>query len=62
MEDVELVRRLGRKRLVALDTTAVTSADKWHRQGWYRRSLRNLACLALYFAGTPPRLIARLYG
>jgi rSAM/selenodomain-associated transferase 2 len=62
MEDVELARRLGRKRLVALETAAVTSADKWQRQGWYRRSLRNLACLALYFARIPPRLIARLYG
>ena len=62
MEDVDLVRRIGRHRLVALDMAAITSADKWHRQGWHRRSLRNLVCLALYFAGVPPRLIARLYG
>jgi hypothetical protein len=62
MEDVDLIRRLGRRRLVALDVAAVTSAAKWQRQGWYRRSLRNLACLALYFAGVPPWLIARLYG
>ena len=62
MEDVDLVRRLGRRRLVALDAAAITSAAKWQRQGWYRRSLRNLACLTLYFAGVPPRLIARLYG
>lgn len=62
MEDVDLIRRLGRKRLVALDCDAVTSAAKWHRDGWYRRSLRNLACLSLYYAGVPPRLIARLYG
>ncbi len=61
MEDVDLVRRLGRRRLVALDATAVTSAEKWRRQGWHRRSLRNLACLTLYFAGVPPRHIARLY-
>lgn len=61
MEDVDLVRRLGRRRLVALDGTAITSAKKWQSQGWYRRSLRNLGCLALYFAGVPPRLIARLY-
>jgi rSAM/selenodomain-associated transferase 2 len=61
MEDVDLVRRLGRRRLVALDVAAVTSAAKWQRQGWYRRSARNLACLALYFAGVPPRLIVRLY-
>ena len=62
MEDVDLVLRLGRRRLVALDITAVTSAAKWQRQGWCRRSLRNLACLTLYFAGVPPRLIARFYG
>ena len=61
MEDVDLVRRLGRRRLMPLDATAVTSAEKWQRQGWYRRSLRNLACLTLYFAGVPPRHIARLY-
>jgi rSAM/selenodomain-associated transferase 2 len=61
MEDVDLVRRLGRRRLVGLDVAAVTSAAKWQRQGWYRRSARNLACLALYFAGVPPRLIVRLY-
>ena len=61
MEDVDLVRRLGRRRLGGLDVAAVTSAAKWQRQGWYRRSARNLACLALYFAGVPPRLIVRLY-
>ena len=61
MEDVDLVRRLGRRRLVALEATAITSAEKWQRQGWYSRSLRNLTCLTLYFAGVPPRHIARLY-
>ena len=61
MEDVDLVRRIGRPRLVILDATAHTSAEKWERDGWYRRSARNLACLSLYFLGIPPRLIARLY-
>jgi rSAM/selenodomain-associated transferase 2 len=61
MEDVDLVRRLGARRLVALDAAAVTSAAKWERDGWRRRSLRNLLCLGLYFAGVPPRVIARLY-
>ena len=41
---------------------AITSADKWRRQGWYRRSARNLCCLALWFLGVPPRVIARVYG
>jgi len=61
MEDVDLVRRLGRRRLVALEAAAVTSAARWERDGWYRRSLRNLGCLALYAAGVPPRVIARIY-
>ena len=61
MEDVDLIRRLGRRRMVALDIAAITSAEKWQRDGWYRRSLRNLFCLTLYFAGVPPHLIVRLY-
>lgn len=61
MEDVELVRRIGRRRLVALDAAAVTSAARWEADGWHVRSARNLACLALYAAGVPPRMIATLY-
>jgi len=61
MEDVDLVRRLGRRRLLGLDAAAVTSADRWRRGGYFRRSARNLACLTLYFLGVPPARIARLY-
>jgi rSAM/selenodomain-associated transferase 2 len=61
MEDVDLVRRLGRRRLVGLDADAVTSAAKWERDGWYRRSCRNLMCLSLWRLGLPPERIARLY-
>jgi rSAM/selenodomain-associated transferase 2 len=61
MEDVDLVRRLGRNRLVALAADAVTSAAKWEIQGYLNRSARNLACLTLWFAGLPPRQIQRLY-
>lgn len=62
MEDVDLARRIGRARLAALDIAAVTSAERWERDGWLARSARNLACLSLYFAGVPPRWLARLYG
>jgi rSAM/selenodomain-associated transferase 2 len=61
MEDVDLVRRLGRARLQPLMADAVTSAAKWQRDGWRLRSLRNLGCLGLWLAGLPPRHIARLY-
>ena len=61
MEDVDLIRRLGRHRLVGLSPGAVTSATKWERGGWYRRSCRNLLCLSLWHVGVPPGRIARIY-
>jgi hypothetical protein len=61
MEDVDLVRRIGRRRLIALDATATTSAARYRRDGYCGRSLRNLTCLALYYLGVPPRVIIRLY-
>jgi rSAM/selenodomain-associated transferase 2 len=62
MEDVDLVRRIGRRQLRQLDVAAVTSAARWRRDGWWRRSARNLLCLALYALGVRPERIARLYG
>lgn len=62
MEDVDLVRRVGRKNLVPLDADSVTSAVRYERDGWTMRPLRNLSCLALYFAGVSPAAIAHLYG
>jgi hypothetical protein len=61
MEDVALIRRIGRKSLVALPADFITSAEKWRRDGWYARSVRNLFCLSLWFAGVSPDRIARLY-
>jgi len=61
MEDVELVRRIGGARLGALDVAATTSAARWQRDGYLRRSARNLLCLGLWFAGVPPRIIALVY-
>jgi len=62
MEDVDLVRRIGRRKLMALDADAVTSAERYERDGWLARPMRNLSCLALYFAGLSPGVIRRLYG
>ncbi len=62
MEDVDLIVRLGRRRLIGLHADAVTSAGKWERDGWYRRSCRSLLCLALWRLGVPPGRIAGIYG
>jgi len=62
MEDVDIVRRLGRERLTPLAADAVTSAARYRRDGYLARPLRNLCCLTLYFLGLPPSLLLRLYG
>ena len=62
MEDVDLVRRIGRRRLVMLDVALETSGIRHARHGIAVRSVRNLACLALYFLGVPPRALVWLYG
>jgi len=61
MEDVDLVRRVGKQRLAMFESRAITSAARY-RNGYLRRSLRNLSCLALYFMGMPTPMIAKLYG
>lgn len=61
MEDVDLVRRIGRRRLVMLDAEATTSAARYRRGGFWLRPLRNQFCLLLWFVGIPARTIARLY-
>lgn len=61
MEDVDLVRRIGRQRLVALEADAVTSADRYRRGGWWARPLRNLTLLGLFLAGVPAHRLVRAY-
>ena len=62
MEDVEFARRLGPRRLRPITAAIHASARRYRSGGYLRRPARNLLCLSLYFAGVPPRHIARLYG
>ncbi len=61
MEDVALVRRVGRRRLVMLPVEAVTSAARYRSEGYLRRPLRNLGLLALFLLGVSPAWLARRY-
>jgi rSAM/selenodomain-associated transferase 2 len=62
MEDVEFVRRLKRKgRLRHLTLSLTTSARRWERDGWWRRSANNLLTLALYAMGVSPGRLAKRY-
>ena len=60
MEDVAIARRL-RRALTPLDAAAVTSAERYLREGWLARGARNLSTQALWLAGVPPERLAARY-
>jgi len=62
MEDVDFMRRLKRQgRIRHLNLKLVTSARRWEREGWWRRTRGNLTLLALYYVGVSPERLARRY-
>ena len=62
MEDVDFVRRLRRLgRLRHLSCPVVTSARRWERDGWTRRTLSNWSLMLQYLAGASPARLARRY-
>jgi hypothetical protein len=61
MEDVDLSRRIGRRRLALLRCQAVTSAREFGDRGHLRRALRSLGYLTLFYCRVPVRVIVRLY-
>lgn len=65
MEDVEFIRRLikreGRGALHVLKARAVTSAERYERDGYARRVVKNLAILTRYYLGASPEALAKDY-
>ena len=62
MEDVDLVRRVGRRgRMVYLRTPIRVSPRRWERDGWVRRTAGNVLILVLYALGIAPERLARVY-
>jgi rSAM/selenodomain-associated transferase 2 len=62
MEDVDFIRRLRRHgNLEHADVQALTSARRWERDGWLRRTVDNSLLVALFFAGYSPERLARHY-
>lgn len=64
-EDVDFVDRLvrakGRRALRIFAATATTSADRYAREGYATRVLKNAFCLSLYRLGFAPGKIAGFY-
>jgi rSAM/selenodomain-associated transferase 2 len=61
MEDVMLVRALGKRRIVILDAEARTSAAKYERDGWHKRAWSNAWLLTRFLLGARPEDLARAY-
>lgn len=61
MEDVDLIRRVGRAYLRVLDSHITTSAVKYQRDGYWKRPFKNLGLMCLYRLGIPPAKLAELY-
>ncbi|MGH9371060.1 MAG: TIGR04283 family arsenosugar biosynthesis glycosyltransferase [Vicinamibacterales bacterium] len=62
MEDVDFIRRLRRHgHLEHVDVPALTSARRWERDGWFRRTVDNGLLVALFLAGYPVERLARHY-
>ncbi|MFK7943700.1 MAG: TIGR04283 family arsenosugar biosynthesis glycosyltransferase [Paracoccaceae bacterium] len=60
MEDIAIARALGRK-LRPLGAQIVTSAERYQREGWFRRGGRNLYLQTRYFMGADPKDLATRY-
>ena len=59
MEDIAIVRALGRIRILPFAIT--TSGQKFERDGWFRRGAANMRTFARYWMGADPAALARHY-
>ncbi len=62
MEDLDLIRRLGRQGRIAIAPLPVlTSSRRWKNSGIWRTTLKNQVALAAYGVGFSPDRLARWY-
>lgn len=64
-EDVDIIDRLirlkGRNRLAVLNANAVTSAERYRKDGYIRRVVKNARCVLMHRMGVSPEAIAAAY-
>lgn len=61
MEDVIMIRKIGRGRLVELPAVAATAGEKQARDGWFLRSIRNMWLVLRFRLGADPAVLAKAY-
>ncbi|MDG1020905.1 MAG: glycosyltransferase family 2 protein [Emcibacteraceae bacterium] len=61
MEDVDIIKRIGRARLIVGSDEVITSAEKYNKYGYLLRMIWNGFCLLLYNLGVDPATIKKIY-
>ena len=61
MEDVDLIRRIGSKRLALLRSRAYSDAVRYENDGFLARMARNTALTSLFLLGVPANRLANFY-
>ncbi|WP_072397389.1 glycosyltransferase [Hyphomicrobium sp. CS1GBMeth3] len=62
LEDMDLLRRIGRNRIAVLNSRAIVNGERYRRDGYLSHMARGQLYLALYLIGVPVRTIANLFG
>ncbi len=60
MEDIALARKL-KSETKSLEILAYTSAEKYHKNGWFRQSVLNFFLLIQYLLGKDPHQLFKVY-
>ncbi|MEM5516829.1 TIGR04283 family arsenosugar biosynthesis glycosyltransferase [Henriciella sp. AS95] len=61
MEDVRIIQAIGKQRFSILSAEARTSAAKYERDGWRKRSWHNASLITRYLLGVSPEKLAAKY-
>jgi len=60
-EDLDIVRKLGRKRLTYIGCDLKTDASKYERDGFFKRGWRNIKLARRYYKGEAPEALLEEY-
>lgn len=62
MEDIDFMRRVKETgRLLKSQSVVITSARRWERDGWMRRSAQNVSLAMQFLTGASPAQVAQRY-
>jgi rSAM/selenodomain-associated transferase 2 len=60
-EDVDIIRKIGRKRLTWVKCNILTDASKYERDGYFRRGWRNIKLARRFFKGESADVLCQEY-